>query len=92
MLELQYLFNHKVILFKCEWFDTNAKRKRIQKDHNLICINVLNTWYKNDLFILASQAQQVFYVNDHKFGYNWKILEKSHHSFYLKSKIYFLKV
>ena len=31
VLELQYLFNHKVILFKCEWFDTNAKRKRIQK-------------------------------------------------------------
>ena len=79
VLELQYLFNHKVILFKCEWFDTNAKRKRIQKDHNLICINVSNTWYRNDPFILASQAQQVFYVNDPKIGSNWKVVEKSHH-------------
>ena len=70
MLELQYLFNHKVILFKCEWFDTNAKRKRIQKYHNLICINVSNTLYRNDPFILASQAQQVFYLNDPKFGSN----------------------
>ena len=38
-----------------------------------------NTWYRNDPFILASQAQQVFYVNDPKFGSNWKIVEKSHH-------------
>ena len=45
VLELQYLFNHKVILFKCERFDTNANRKRIQKDHNLFFINVSNTWY-----------------------------------------------
>ncbi|XP_031248828.1 uncharacterized protein LOC116106594 [Pistacia vera] len=68
-----------VILFKCNWFDTNAKKKRIQKDYHLTYINVGKLWYENDPFILAIQAQQVFYVDDYKLRTNWKMVRKAQH-------------
>ncbi|KAK9187691.1 hypothetical protein WN944_019089 [Citrus x changshan-huyou] len=36
-------------------------------------------WYKNDLFVLAIQAQQVFYVDDYKLRSNWKVVNKIQH-------------
>ena len=39
-------------------------------------------WYKNDPFILTTQAQQIFYVNDPKFGSHWKVVEKSQQNIY----------
>ena len=56
VLELHYLFQNQVILFVCEWFDTNAKRKRIQKDLSLTCINVSHKWYKNDPFYFGNSS------------------------------------
>ena len=35
--------------------------------------------YKNDPFILATQAQQVFYLDDYKNGHNWKVVQKVNH-------------
>ncbi|XP_031249542.1 uncharacterized protein LOC116107404 [Pistacia vera] len=56
VLELNYVNGFRVMLFKCNWFDTDAKKKRIQKDYHLTCINVGKLWYENDPFILAIQA------------------------------------
>ena len=42
-------------------------------------IQVSATWYDNDPFILATQAQQVFYLDDYKNGYNWKVVQKVNH-------------
>ncbi|KAL5831637.1 hypothetical protein ACOSQ4_016991 [Xanthoceras sorbifolium] len=79
IVELVYLLGHRVILFKCKWFDTNPKKKRIQHDYHLTSINVAHTWYQEDPFILAIQAKQVFYVDDPKLGLNWKVVEEMHH-------------
>ncbi|MCL7038617.1 hypothetical protein MKW94_024680 [Papaver nudicaule] len=81
IIELQYLFPYKVTLFKCEWFDLDPKKKRVIKDHNLTCIDVSGRWYKDDPFVLADgqQAQQVFYLDDYKFGSKWKVAEKMEH-------------
>ncbi|RVW49583.1 hypothetical protein CK203_076745 [Vitis vinifera] len=68
-----------VILFKCTWFDTNQKKKRIKHDYNFTTIQVTSTWYDNDPFILATQAQQVFYLDDYKNGHNWKVVQKVNH-------------
>ena len=76
---LNYVLGYKVILFKCTWFDTNQKKKRIKHDYNLTTIQVSATWYDNDPFILATQAQQVFYLDDYKNGHNWKVVQKVNH-------------
>ena len=36
-------------------------------------------WYKNDLFVLAIQAQQVFCIDDYKLRSNWKVVNKIQH-------------
>ena len=69
VVELDYLFGYKVILFKCKWFDTNRKYKRIQQDPHFTIIDISSTWYENDPFVLATQARQ-FYLNDYKNGQN----------------------
>lgn len=38
-------------------------------------MNTSNTWYKNDPFILACEASEVFYLNDTKFGGSWKVVQ-----------------
>ncbi|WKA05473.1 hypothetical protein VitviT2T_023437 [Vitis vinifera] len=76
---LNYVLGYKVILFKCTWFDTNQKKKRIKHDYNFTTIQVTSTWYDNDPFILATQAQQVFYLDDYKNGHNWKVVQKVNH-------------
>ena len=42
-------------------------------------INVERYWYKNDPYILATQAAQVFYLNDTKLGKGWKVVQKFEH-------------
>ena len=76
---LNKVLGYKVILFKCTRFDTNQKKKRIKHDYNLTTIQVNSTWYDNDPFILATQAQQVFYLDDYKNGHNWKVVQKVNH-------------
>ena len=79
VVELDYLFGHKVILFKCKWFDTNHKNKKIHQDPHFTVINISSTWYENDPFVLATQACQVFYLDDYKNGQNWKVVQKVQH-------------
>ncbi|WKA09144.1 hypothetical protein VitviT2T_026818 [Vitis vinifera] len=76
---LDYIFNNQVVLFKCEWFDTDPNKKRLLDDGVLRCINVDNKWYEEDPYVLASQAQQIFYVNDPKLGSSWKVVQKVLH-------------
>ncbi|RVW27633.1 hypothetical protein CK203_099152 [Vitis vinifera] len=76
---LNYVLGYKVILFKCTWFNTNQKKKRIKHDYNFTTIQVTSTWYDNDPFILTTQAQQVFYLDDYKNGHNWKVVQKVNH-------------
>ena len=68
VIQLNYMFNYRAVLFKCDWFDTNVKKKKSSKGLQLYFIDVSHKWYESDPYILAIQAHQVFYVNDHKFG------------------------
>ncbi|KAG8382296.1 hypothetical protein BUALT_Bualt05G0062100 [Buddleja alternifolia] len=71
IIQLDYLGNHHVVLFKCDWFEG----KSVQKDkYNYTSINTSKPWNTNEPYVLASQAQQVFYVNDIKLGNDWKIV------------------
>jgi hypothetical protein len=42
-------------------------------------INVGSLWYKNDCFILATQATKVFYLPDTRFGKNWHVVQTFDH-------------
>ncbi|XP_060673911.1 uncharacterized protein LOC107404290 [Ziziphus jujuba] len=79
ILVLDYRSKHSAVLFRCAWFDTNVKKKKMITEFQIISINVTSYWYKNDPFVLASQAKQVFYVDDYKMGQHWKVVRKVHH-------------
>ncbi|KAF3627155.1 hypothetical protein FXO38_28893 [Capsicum annuum] len=63
--ELSYVGNGKVHLFKCHWWDVAhlGRGDKIDKYGLTSVYNhcALNT---NEPFILASQSEQVFYLND----------------------------
>ena len=79
MIELKYVDRKQVILFWCDWYDTNPKNNWIHEDHYFISIDTRYFWYKNEPFILASQAQQVFYVDNIRLGNGWKIVQRIQH-------------
>ena len=67
IIEIRYNNNKTYILFKCEWIDNNHGKKEDTFKFTLVNFNHL--LYPNDLptdepFILASQAEQVWYASD----------------------------
>ena len=61
--------------------DPRKKDKGIREEKKITRIFVGGTWYKNEPFILSSQAQQVYYLNDNKNGHNWKVVQKVCHRY-----------
>lgn len=76
IIELEYLLGHnRLLLFKCDWWNLKEKTG-LQKDkNNITSVNISRTWYEEQPFVLASQARQVFYVEDLKLGNNWRVVE-----------------
>ncbi|KAA8538798.1 hypothetical protein F0562_025490 [Nyssa sinensis] len=67
IIELRYTNDLKFVLFKCDWIHNNAGRKIDEFGFTLV--NFKHLLYKenrlgDEPFILASQAQQVWYVQD----------------------------
>ncbi|XP_062118652.1 uncharacterized protein LOC133832303 [Humulus lupulus] len=81
ILQLSFVLDRKVFLFRCKWYNSNPKGRSIVVDHNFTSINTSTDWYSNEPFILATQAQQVFYLLDMKCGSNWRIVQKVNHRY-----------
>ncbi|TYK15106.1 CACTA en-spm transposon protein [Cucumis melo var. makuwa] len=67
VLHVQYPLERNVWLFKCRWYDTDVNKS--QRTHIEVGYKSLNTshfWYAEEPVILATQAHQVFYVDDPK--------------------------
>lgn len=79
VMELDFIFERKMFLFRCKWYNTNPKGKRMSDENNFTSIDITSEWYQDEPFILASQAQQVFYLNDLSRGKNWMIVQKVNH-------------
>ena len=82
ILELCYLRDRKVVLFRCKWFKTD-KQGCVTKD-NITSINTRFEWYKEDQYLLATQANQVVYLDDPvkrrgESGKYWKVVQEVHH-------------
>ena len=70
ILELDYDHKGKMALFRCEWFDNRVQDKWVKVDRFGITDvhrkHLIHTGHKlsDEPFILASQATQVYYVED----------------------------
>lgn len=51
IVQLDYLGNHQVTLFKCDWYEGRS----VQKDkYNYTSINISKPWKTNEPYVLAS--------------------------------------
>jgi hypothetical protein len=72
IIQLDYNGRYAV-LFKCDWFKLDGKRIELKDDGCFRSINVGSLWYKNDCYILVTQARKIFYLLDARFGKNGKL-------------------
>ena len=56
--ELDYR-SFRIPVFKCDWIDSTVG---IKEETGIILVDLSRTRYKDDPFIMATQAKQVFYV------------------------------
>ena len=77
ILEFSYLNGFSVVLFRCKWFKCDSKHMIIE--NNITSIDINGEAYKDDQFILASQAKHVFYVADPSRGPNWRVVQHVKH-------------
>ncbi|RYR25421.1 hypothetical protein Ahy_B02g059147 [Arachis hypogaea] len=69
IIELNYSYHFTVVLFKCVWADTTTSRG-IKQDHlGLTSVNFsrpihTNVREEDEPYIMASEAQLVYYVDD----------------------------
>ncbi|KAD4585795.1 hypothetical protein E3N88_23396 [Mikania micrantha] len=78
IIEMNYLHGYSVVLFRCKWFNTSGKR--LIKKNNITVIDVSREWFVNEQYILATQAKQVFYLQDpSRTTGNWRVVEDVHH-------------
>lgn len=64
VIELEYYgAGNKVILFRCHWYDISDRGIKVYPRFGLVEINSKRKLSTNDSFILASQAQQVYYTH-----------------------------
>lgn len=62
IIELEYLFGRRIVLFECDWIANSGKKK----DNDSMLVNLDRLKRDEDHFILASQAEHVMYLQDLK--------------------------
>ena len=54
IIELSYIRRNTVLIFKCDWWDIENKRRINVDDFEIISVNVTKSWYKDQPFVLAA--------------------------------------
>ncbi|KAH0650674.1 hypothetical protein KY285_030764 [Solanum tuberosum] len=83
VIELQFVMDRRVVLFRCNWFDVFDEIKGVKKDkYDFVSVNLAILLKTNEPFVLANQASQVFYGNDNS-NKGWQVAMKTqpHDSF-----------
>lgn len=77
IIELSYDAGRKVVLFRGDWVDSLVMGNGIKTDaYGFTLVNFSRLLQQNDPFILASQAMQVFYVQDPS-DIDWHLVVKN---------------
>jgi hypothetical protein len=83
IIELTYNRNSKgrrtVVLLRCEWYNLEGRTYQMKNDGYFKSININGRWYKDDPFILATDASQVFLLEDTMFGPSWRVVREFGH-------------
>jgi hypothetical protein len=83
IIELTYAKNNRgkrtVILLRCEWYNLEGRTYQMKTDDYFKSINIQGRWYKNDPFVLATEASQVFFLEDTKLGPSWRVVQEFGH-------------
>ena len=75
IIQLEYnLDGRSIVLFKCGWYKLDGKKTELKDDGFFKSINVGSLWYKNDCYILSTQARKVFYLPDTRWSQNWQVV------------------
>ena len=55
-----------VVVLHCDWYNLDGTMKSIgiDDDGHYRSINIKSFWYKDDAFILVTQARKIFYLQD----------------------------
>ncbi|XP_070041538.1 uncharacterized protein [Nicotiana tomentosiformis] len=76
------LRSKQIVLFKCDWWDIDHIGKGVKIDkHDFVSVNTNRKLATNESFVLASQAEQVFYVKDNLHP-NWSIVLNGHSAYF----------
>lgn len=76
IIEIQYVGGNRVVLFRCKWWDVFDKVRGVKTDdYGFVSVNCNRQLKIDEPFILASQARQVFYVNDN-INKGWQLVSK----------------
>jgi hypothetical protein len=75
IIEVEYYDRTKYVMFKCDWANTTRDREYKVDEYNLMLVNFKNLVHKrmlitNELYVLTSQVDQVFYVENER-DLNW---------------------
>ncbi|XP_070038020.1 uncharacterized protein [Nicotiana tomentosiformis] len=82
IVELQYFEGKQIVLFKCDWWDVDHIGKGVKIDkHDFVSVNTNRKLATNEPFVLASQAEQVFYVKDNLHS-NWSVVLNGHSAYF----------
>lgn len=77
ILELEYGGRNKIVLFKCDWWDTYNEGRGYKKEANgLTFVNTTRHLATNEPYVLASQVEQVYYIQDNK-NPDWQMVVKT---------------
>ena len=74
VIKVQFTRGFRVIFSNAIGTIHIPKEKKITRDFHRTLMNVNNRWYDSDPYVLATQAQQVFYINDLKLGHPWNVV------------------
>ncbi|GKB93575.1 G-patch and R3H domain-containing protein [Tanacetum coccineum] len=61
VIQFHYVGSNSVTLFNCHWYDSE-KGVKVDSKHGILDINLKSRLGGNDPFVLAEQAQQVYYT------------------------------
>ncbi|XP_077239808.1 uncharacterized protein LOC143880718 [Tasmannia lanceolata] len=77
IIELNYYGHLKALLFKCDWVDVVSGRGIKKYYFGFMLVNLTRQAFKNEPFVPASQAEQVFYVQGNLNNKDWHLVLKN---------------
>ncbi|XLR46976.1 hypothetical protein S83_031636, partial [Arachis hypogaea] len=76
IVELSYMNDNKVVMFKCLWWDVDNYGRGVKVDeYGVTLVNKGRTLKTREVFVMACQSEQVFYVED-ICNSNWQCVVK----------------